>query len=36
MKGIVYKSTGSWYHVKNDQGVFYECRLKGKFRIKGI
>ena len=21
---------------KNEQGVFYECRLKGKFRIKGI
>ena len=36
MKGIVYKSTGSWYTVKTDQGVFYECRLKGKFRIKGI
>lgn len=36
MKGIVYKSTGSWYTVKTDKGVFYECRLKGKFRIKGI
>ena len=36
MKGTVYKSTGSWYTIKTDQGVFYECRLKGKFRIKGI
>jgi len=36
MKGIVYKSTGSWYHVKGEDGVFYECRIKGKFRIKGI
>ncbi|MBT3587575.1 MAG: ribosome small subunit-dependent GTPase A [Flavobacteriaceae bacterium] len=36
MKGTVYKSTGSWYTVKAEQGVFYECRLKGKFRIKGI
>ena len=36
MKGIVYKSTGSWYHIKNEQGIFYECRLKGKFRIQGI
>lgn len=36
MKGTVYKSTGSWYTVKTEQGVFYECRLKGKFRIKGI
>ncbi len=36
MQGIVYKSTGSWYTVKSDEGQFYECRIKGKFRIKGI
>ncbi len=36
MKGIVYKSTGSWYTVKTSDGSFYECRIKGKFRIKGI
>ncbi|MCP4976581.1 MAG: ribosome small subunit-dependent GTPase A [Maribacter sp.] len=36
MKGIVYKSTGSWYTVKANSGDFYECRIKGKFRIKGI
>jgi len=36
MKGIVYKSTGSWYSVKADNGVFYQCRIKGKFRIKEI
>ena len=36
MLGIVYKSTGSWYYVKADSGQFYECRIKGKFRIKGI
>ncbi len=36
MQGIVYKSTGSWYNVKSDEGSFYECRIKGKFRIKGI
>ncbi|WP_273276468.1 ribosome small subunit-dependent GTPase A [Maribacter polysiphoniae] len=36
MKGIVYKSTGSWYTVKSVDGDFYECRIKGKFRIKGI
>ena len=36
MNGIVYKSTGSWYTVKNEQGKFYDCRLRGKFRIKGI
>lgn len=36
MKGIVYKSTGSWYTVKTAGGQTYECRIKGKFRIKGI
>lgn len=36
MTGLVYKSTGSWYTVKADDGIFYECRIKGKFRIKGI
>ena len=36
MTGTVYKSTGSWYTVKSDQGDFIECRMKGKFRIKGI
>lgn len=36
MKGIVYKSTGSWYTVKSTEGDFYECRIKGKFRIKEI
>jgi len=36
MTGLVYKSTGSWYTVKSESGTFYECRIKGKFRIKGI
>ncbi|GGW83789.1 ribosome small subunit-dependent GTPase A [Salegentibacter mishustinae] len=36
MKGTVYKSTGSWYQVKSEAGTFYDCRIKGKFRIKGI
>ena len=36
MTGIVYKSTGSWYTVKADTNEFFECRIKGKFRIKGI
>lgn len=36
MKGTVYKSTGSWYTVKAEDGTFYECRIKGKFRIQGI
>ncbi len=36
MTGTVYKSTGSWYTVKTDNGKLYECRIKGKFRIQGI
>jgi len=36
MTGTVYKSTGSWYTVKTELGEVYECRIKGKFRIKGI
>ncbi|MDY0988839.1 putative ribosome biogenesis GTPase RsgA [Flavobacterium sp. ACN2] len=36
MTGTVYKSTGSWYTVKSQNGDFVECRMKGKFRIKGI
>lgn len=36
MKGIVYKSTGSWYVVKSSDGVFYKARLKGKFKIDGF
>ena len=36
MTGTVYKSTGSWYSIKAQNGNFYECRIKGKFRIQGI
>ncbi|MCM4157191.1 ribosome small subunit-dependent GTPase A [Gramella sp. AN32] len=36
MQGTVYKSTGSWYQVKAENGKFHECRIKGKFRIQGI
>jgi ribosome biogenesis GTPase len=36
MTGTVYKSTGSWYYVKSDDNQFYNCRIKGKFRMKGI
>lgn len=36
MTGTVYKSTGSWYVVKTEEGETYNCRIKGKFRIKGI
>jgi ribosome biogenesis GTPase len=36
MRGLVIKSTGSWYQVHGEDGVSYDCRIKGKFRIQGI
>ena len=36
MRGLVIKSTGSWYQVHATDGQDYDCRIKGKFRIKGI
>lgn len=35
-KGLVIKSTGSLYTVKNDYGEIVNCKARGKFRIKGI
>ena len=36
MTGVVYKSTGSWYQVKDAQGKLIPCRIKGKFRVEGL
>jgi ribosome biogenesis GTPase len=36
MQGLVTKSTGSWYQVQTPDGRRYDCRIKGKFRIKGL
>jgi ribosome biogenesis GTPase len=36
MKALVYKSTGSWYQVKNETGEVYKARIKGKFKIDNI
>ncbi len=36
MKGLVVKNTGSWYTVLTDDGQLLDCKVKGKFRIKGI
>ena len=35
LEGKVYKSTGSWYLVKS-KNKFFECRIKGKIRLKDI
>ncbi|GGE34464.1 ribosome small subunit-dependent GTPase A [Sphingobacterium cellulitidis] len=36
MRGLVTKSTGSWYQVFAESGERLECRIKGKFRTQGI
>lgn len=35
-KGLVIKSTGSWYHVKDSEGNIIPCKIRGKFRSLGI
>ena len=36
MKGLVYKSTGSWYVVKANDGRLFNARIKGVLKIEGI
>ncbi|MAU30460.1 MAG: ribosome small subunit-dependent GTPase A [Flavobacteriaceae bacterium] len=36
MKGLVYKSTGSWYTVKSETGDRFDCKIKGKLRLENI
>ena len=36
MHGLITKSTGSWYQVQTPDGQRVDCRIKGKFRTKGI
>lgn len=36
MTGTVYKSTGSWYSVKTEEGIFYDCKIKGKLRLENF
>ena len=33
MQGIIYKSTGSWYQVRDEEGKLYKARIKGKMKI---
>lgn len=36
MKAQVYKSTGSWYLVKNSEDKFFNARIKGIFKLDDI
>ena len=36
MKGLVIKSTGSWYRIRLDEGDKVEARIRGKLRTTGI
>lgn len=35
-KGLVVKSTGSWFAVEAENGEVFDCKVKGNFRMKGI
>ncbi|MDE0917111.1 MAG: ribosome small subunit-dependent GTPase A [Flavobacteriales bacterium] len=35
-RGVVFRSTGSWYDVQDGMGETVSCRIKGKFRLQGI
>jgi len=35
-KGLIIKSTGSFYSVKNSKNEIVTCKVRGKLRIKGI
>ena len=36
MKGLVIRTTGSWYTVKTDGNQLLNCKVKGTFRLRGI
>lgn len=36
IRGLVVKSTGSWYDIETEDGQRISARLKGKFRLKGL
>jgi len=36
MYGLVIKNTGSWYIVRTDDNRFFNCKIKGNFRLKDI
>jgi ribosome biogenesis GTPase len=36
MKALVYKSTGSWYIVRDESGRFWNARMKGVMKLDDI
>ena len=36
MKGLVLKSTGSWYKVISKSGEIYQCRIRGKLKLQDL
>ncbi len=36
MQGVVIKNTGNIYDVLDSEGVVWQCKVKGNFRIKGL
>lgn len=36
MKALIYKSTGSWYFAKNEEGKQFNARIKGVLKISGL
>lgn len=35
-KGVVIKTTGTWFTVEDEAGEIFDCMVKGNFRIKDI
>ena len=36
MKGVITKSTGSWYILQDENQNSYKARIRGKFRLDDI
>ena len=36
MKALIYKSTGSWYFAKSEEGRQFNARIKGVLKISGV
>lgn len=36
MKGVVTKSTGSWYRIKTENAAYLDARIKGKIRLRDL